>query len=506
MDDQTKLHNVVFYLRASTKKQPVERQKADLTRYAAAMGWNIIDIFPENESGLLDAKDRPELTRLLEFVKNPANGITCVAVHELSRLGRNKDVLNVVSELTAAGINLFARKESLNTFNEDGTKNGTAKMVIGILSAINENEVDTAAYRFSSGKKYWASQGAVAGGFIPVGYKSSEDIKHRVLLKDPIGVELVERVFEMYLRGGRGCRQIAAVFNDEGIPTQQGEKRNNIWLQTSIRSILMQSLYIGKRKHKGETFDLPHLRIISDEDFNAAQKKLTDHSFKQTVGNKHEYLLDKKIITCGVCGKPYYARNNHSSKTYVYSCATTRSMAGSCGNIGINIKKLDAAVYYNIEKYFPQQVLEQLDYQYFVQQIQIKKNQIINLELEQELFESKLERLNDIYAAGGSTKEKWQEKRKVVELANVRSSLDQTKLSAEITTMEYQMNEPRYAELTKDVIHKVVQSITIERGYEREATLTVKGDKAVKVSMIVRGSEFSFYLSHFSNINEQVTL
>lgn len=506
MEDLTKSHNVVFYLRASTKKQPVARQNADLTKFANGMGWNIIDIFPENESGLLDAKDRPELTRMMEFVKNPKNGITCVAVHELSRLGRNKDVLNIVSELTALGINLYARKESLNTFNEDGTKNGTAKMVIGILSAINENEVETAQYRFSSGKKYWASVGAVAGGFLPIGYKSSDDIKHRVIIKDEDGgAALVRRVFDMYLRGNRGCRAIASVFNDEGIPTQQKEKLNNKWLQTGIRSILLQSMYVGKRKHKGEVFELPQLRIISDEDFAAAGIKLSDNSFKQVLGNKQNYLLDRKIITCGVCKSPYHARNNHSSRTYIYSCASARNTKGSCGNVGINIKKLDAAVLYNVEKYFPAQVVEQLDYQYFIQQIELKKNQILDLELEQELFESKMERLNDIYAAGGS-KAKWEEKLQALKLANVQSSLKQTKLSAEITSLEFQMNEPEYQELTKEVLHKVIQSITIRRAEEIEHRLKTKGDKAVKVTMVVRGRECSFYLSHFSTMNELVEL
>lgn len=77
---------VVIYARVSStgERQDTARQVADLQRYAAASGLEVVKVFEEKASG---AKvDRPVLQECVEFLKG--GGAQQLLVSELSRLGR----------------------------------------------------------------------------------------------------------------------------------------------------------------------------------------------------------------------------------------------------------------------------------------------------------------------------------------------------------------------------------------------------------------------------------
>ena len=96
----------VIYARVSSigERQDTERQVHDLRSYATGAGLDVVRVFEEKASG---AKvDRPVLEECLEFLKG--GGAQQLLVSELSRLGRSlRQVLEVVEDLTAAGVNIF---------------------------------------------------------------------------------------------------------------------------------------------------------------------------------------------------------------------------------------------------------------------------------------------------------------------------------------------------------------------------------------------------------------
>ena len=113
----------VAYIRVSTEEQHEARQKE------AMKGFGIAKYFIEKKSG--KTADRPQLQAMLEFVRE---GDT-VYIHSLDRLARStKDLLAIVEQLQAKGVELHSNKESIDTSTAIG------KLMLTMLGAIAEFE------------------------------------------------------------------------------------------------------------------------------------------------------------------------------------------------------------------------------------------------------------------------------------------------------------------------------------------------------------------------------
>lgn len=122
------------YLRVSTKGQNIERQFSD-NGNEVQTGYQRYK--EEGISGRIPFREREKAKQLIENIE--AGLITEVYVHSLDRLGRDTaDVLSVVKYLTDKGINLVTKQEGLRTFNEDGSVNPMAQLIVGIMSTLAE--------------------------------------------------------------------------------------------------------------------------------------------------------------------------------------------------------------------------------------------------------------------------------------------------------------------------------------------------------------------------------
>lgn len=96
-------NKAVIYARVSStgERQSTERQVADLKRYAAVSGLEVVAVYEEKASGA--KRDREHLAACLEFLRS--GGAENLLVSELSRLGRSlRQVLEVVDELTERAV------------------------------------------------------------------------------------------------------------------------------------------------------------------------------------------------------------------------------------------------------------------------------------------------------------------------------------------------------------------------------------------------------------------
>lgn len=113
----------VAYVRVSSVEQNEARQLEAMKKYP------IEKFFREKISG--KNTDRPELQRMLEFVREG----DVVHVHDFSRLARStKDLLELVDFLTQKGVTLVSNKESLDT------STATGKLMLTMIGAVNEFE------------------------------------------------------------------------------------------------------------------------------------------------------------------------------------------------------------------------------------------------------------------------------------------------------------------------------------------------------------------------------
>lgn len=193
------MDKAVIYARVSSTgdRQSTERQVADLTRYAASAGLDVVQVFEEKASGA--KRDREQLAACVGFLKG--GGAGTLLVSELSRLGRSlRQVLEVVEDLTATGIDIYFQDHRMHTLKEDGTPDPVTKMLVSMLGSFAEMEREQIAYRLQSGRRVALEQGR----FKPGRPKGSGMTNENLLAKYPKAVKR--------LQAGRTIREVAGEF------------------------------------------------------------------------------------------------------------------------------------------------------------------------------------------------------------------------------------------------------------------------------------------------------
>lgn len=149
-----------IYSRVSTDQQSADGQLSDLkTMYPDAQ------VISEVGSGM---KRRPMLEALIENLK----GGDFLIVYALDRLGRRTtDVLRMIEELEAKGINLISRREGVDYSTTTG------KLVTQILLSVAEMERDLISERTKAGLRAAKEKGRLIGRKPSI----SDDVKSRAI-------------------------------------------------------------------------------------------------------------------------------------------------------------------------------------------------------------------------------------------------------------------------------------------------------------------------------------
>lgn len=125
-----------LYVRVSTadRGQTVENQLQPLHEVATRLGWTIVAIHrDEGISGAKGRQQRPGLDAMLKGVTRREYDV--VAAWSVCRLGRSlPDLLGVLGELQARGVDLYLHQQALDT----GTPAG--RMLFGMLGVFGEFE------------------------------------------------------------------------------------------------------------------------------------------------------------------------------------------------------------------------------------------------------------------------------------------------------------------------------------------------------------------------------
>ena len=113
----------IGYIRVSTQEQNTLRQEVLMEQLG------VDQIYIDRSSG--KNAHRPELKTMLEFVRKG----DVVIVESISRFARNtKDLLELVEQLTAKGVEFISQKEAIDTSTPTG------KFMLTIFGAVAELE------------------------------------------------------------------------------------------------------------------------------------------------------------------------------------------------------------------------------------------------------------------------------------------------------------------------------------------------------------------------------
>jgi site-specific DNA recombinase len=414
-----------IYARVSTEEQKegqtIDSQIAELERFAASQGWQVIDVYKdEGWSGALLA--RPQLDRLRDDASKGVFHI--VLINDVDRLARDVSHLGVVKrDLERHGIQVIFRKLPAE-------KSPTHNLMVNILGSFAEFEREMIADRTRRGRRHKIEvRQQYLGGNTAYGYryvpKDKAAAKEGYLEVVSEEAAVVKQMFDWVDKEGLSAQKVTERLSELHIPPRKGGKR---WGKSSVLRILRCEMYAGvwhynkqmgcepqnpshndryrkslksstRRRAKVDWIPLilpEQLKIIARDQWQRVQQQLDRNLAFSTRNAKHEYLL-RGLVRCGGCGATYVGDPNHGA--FYYRCYRRCKRFPT-----IRESLLDTAVWRAIEEVIlkPSIIKEQLGVRYDQQCASTEKMQTETTEIERTLDQVQIEedRILEAYRKG----------------------------------------------------------------------------------------------------------
>lgn len=229
----------------------IKNQRLMLTDYALAMGYQITDVYSDDdESGLYE--NRPGFERMMEDAR--LGKFDLVIAKSQSRFSRNMEHIEkyLHHDFPLLGIRFIGVADNADTENAGNKK---ARQINGL---VNEWYCEDLSDNIRSVFKAKMKAGQFLGSSCPYGYRKDPE-NHNHLLVDAYAASIVRRIFALYLEG-YGKSKIAAMLSAEGvlIPTRYKQEvlgiaysnskllpQTKAWSYQTIHTILGNPVYTG---------------------------------------------------------------------------------------------------------------------------------------------------------------------------------------------------------------------------------------------------------------------
>ena len=341
----------VIYVRVSTKEQAerdgdpegysIPAQREACSRKATSLGAVVLDEFVDRGESAR-TKDRPELQRLLQFVRD--NSVTYVIVHKIDRLARNRaDDVAINLSLQQAGVQLVSVTENI-----DETPSGI--LLHGIMSSIAEFYSRNLANEVIKGSVQKAKGGGTPGR-APTGYVNVRHIdngqERRTIEVDPERGPIIRWAFDAYARGGWTIRTLHTELLERGLTSRPGPTRPAKPLsRANVHVLLRNPYYMGIVRYRGILYQGNHEPLVDPETWQKVQELLAANNFAGEKQREHPHYL-KGSVYCGSCGSRLlvsHAKNRHGTVYPYFICVGRQQKRTNCTQQAIRIEHAEDAV------------------------------------------------------------------------------------------------------------------------------------------------------------------
>lgn len=362
--------------------ESIANQKSMLLKYALNQGWEVINIYSDDDYSGADST-RPAFNKMLNDCENGL--VDIVLCKTQSRFSRDMEIVEkyIHNKFVEWGIRFVSIVDNADT-NVQGNKK--ARQINGL---INEWYLEDLSDNIRSSLQNKREDGLFLGSFAPYGYIKDPNNKNKLLI-DPVASEIVKEIFSLYINGV-GYYKIAQTLNEKGIPTPTNYKKENgskyvcrkikfkertKWSQDTIAKILRNESYIGnlvqgkrtyisyknhktivKPKEEWTTAYNTHEPIIDMDTWTAVQKKFKSRT-RTSYTTGEVYMLSRKVY-CKECGTVFTRQLYHTKdgKTPYLKCKGRKLASKDC----INVSSIRCDV---IEQKILEKINEQLDKYY----------------------------------------------------------------------------------------------------------------------------------------------
>ncbi len=292
----------------------VQRQEELCRERAAQRGWDVVEVYVDNDLSASSGKVRPAYERLLADLE--AKRIEAVVTYAWDRITRRMaelvPFLDMQKRLGFEISNISAGDIDLST--SAGRTNAL------ILGSIAQGEAERIGERVKAQKSQRASMGIPHKG------------RHRIYGYDANWNRIEDEALiikEAFARRARGesVTSICKSFQERGIKTVSGKE----WRSGTLSVTLTKPVYAGKVSFKGEIVaDSIYPAIVDFDLWTNAQSELAN---AKAGTNARRYLLSGSLI-CSHC----FTQMKGNPSNDMYRCAANY---GGCGRISVRIKIAD---------------------------------------------------------------------------------------------------------------------------------------------------------------------
>lgn len=307
-------------LDATGEELGVTRQLEDCKQLATTLGWEVLEVYIDNDISASSGKNRPQYRAMLDAIKDgQVQAIIAWHPDRLYRKLRDLEELIEVAEAKAITIRTVRAGEF-----DLGTPTG--KMLARILASVSAGEGDIKADRWRRSIRQRRERGDLPKmgprlyGYMRDGTIIPEEAAHvRALVDDLLdGVGLL-----------RACHNL----NDRGARTTLG----NQWSRVSTLKYLRNGRLAGRSTLRGETVAKGRWDALIDEStFEQLQQVLSARQGTQPQRPRVSLLIG--LATCSHCGQNLITnsrapRAGSEKRVRTYRCSKQPGNGKGCGRI-----------------------------------------------------------------------------------------------------------------------------------------------------------------------------
>ena len=365
-------YHAALYIRLSKEdesegpSQSVQNQESLLREFVQQHRLSVHDTYIDDGwSGT--SFDRPAFQRMITDIEEKK--VNMVITKDLSRLGRDYILTGHYME------RYFPEHRVRYISLLDGIDTGvdsTANDITPFRAIMNDMYAKDISKKIKSVKRDKQRKGQFIGGKPVYGYKMHPTEKNKIVIDEEVA-PVVRRIFALAL-SGMSCRNIAALLNQEGVPTPATYANlpvarpgpyTGLWSSERISDMLQNETYLGnmvqgrsvKISYKSKkclkqdpanwvVVEGTHEPLVDAETFRKV--RMLVNSRKHTRSRTYDFLL-KGLIFCHECGYPLAVLNRKNARgedVLYFVCRTYQrfTKAGVCTCHSIKEKTVTDAV------------------------------------------------------------------------------------------------------------------------------------------------------------------